>query len=86
MIGLRFLLLDSADVCGTGTRDEPLRTSAWEAIPYRVKASLQAGRHYQTDACLGLKQGVAGYLLRNGELAWLPFKKHRHTQKFLPRN
>ena len=29
--GLHFLPLDSADVCGAGTRDEPLRTSAWEA-------------------------------------------------------
>ena len=31
MIGLRLLPLDSADVCGARTRDEPLRTSAWEA-------------------------------------------------------
>ena len=31
MIGLRLLPLDSTDVCGAGTRDEPLRTSAWEA-------------------------------------------------------
>ena len=33
MIGLRILPHDSADVCGTGTRDEPpkLRTFAWEA-------------------------------------------------------
>ena len=45
MIGLRFLLLDSADFCGTGTRDEPLRTSRWEANPNGVKTSLQAGRY-----------------------------------------
>ena len=32
MIGIRFFLLTSADVRGAGTRDEPLRTSAWEAI------------------------------------------------------
>ena len=31
MIGLRFFSLKSADVRGAGTRDEPLRTSAWEA-------------------------------------------------------
>ena len=31
MIGLRFFPLKSADVCGAATRDEPLRTSAWEA-------------------------------------------------------
>ena len=31
MIGLRFFPLKSADVLGPGTRDEPLRTSAWEA-------------------------------------------------------
>ena len=31
MIGLRILPPDSADICGAGTRDEPLRTSAWEA-------------------------------------------------------
>ena len=31
MIGLRFFPLTSADVRGAGTRDEPLRTSAWEA-------------------------------------------------------
>ena len=31
MTGLRFFPLKSADVCGAGTRDEPLRTSAWEA-------------------------------------------------------
>ena len=29
MIGLRFFPLKSADVRGAGTRDEPLRTSAW---------------------------------------------------------
>ena len=32
MIGLRFFQLKSAEVRGAGTRDEPLRTSAWEAI------------------------------------------------------
>ena len=31
MIGLRFFPLEPADVRGAGTRDEPLRTSAWEA-------------------------------------------------------
>ena len=31
MIGLCFLLLDSADANGAGTGDEPLRMSAWEA-------------------------------------------------------
>ena len=31
MIGLRFFPLKSADARGVGTRDEPLRTSAWEA-------------------------------------------------------
>ena len=31
MIGLRFFPLKSADVRGTGTRDQPLRTSALEA-------------------------------------------------------
>ena len=32
VIGLRFFQLKSAEVRGAGTRDEPLRTSAWEAI------------------------------------------------------
>ena len=32
MIGLRFFPLKSADVRGAGTRDEPLRTSAWKVI------------------------------------------------------
>ena len=31
VIGLRILPPDSEDICGAGTRDEPLRTSAWEA-------------------------------------------------------
>ena len=31
MIGLGFLPLKSADARGAGTRDEPLRMSAWEA-------------------------------------------------------
>ena len=31
MIGLRFFPLKSADARGAGTRDEPLRKSAWEA-------------------------------------------------------
>ena len=34
MIGLRFLPPDSTDVCGAGTRKEPLRTSARVAIDY----------------------------------------------------
>ena len=33
MIGLRFFPLKSAEVHGAGTRDEPLRTSEWEATP-----------------------------------------------------
>ena len=37
MIGLRFFPLKSADVRGAGTRDEPLRTSAWEAMFFSVK-------------------------------------------------
>ena len=37
MIGLRFFSLKSADVSGAGTRDEPLRTSAWEANNSSVK-------------------------------------------------
>ena len=32
VIGLLFFPLKLADVRGEGTRDEPLRTSAWEAI------------------------------------------------------
>ena len=32
--GLRFLPLQSADVSGEGTHDEPLRTSAWKVICY----------------------------------------------------
>ena len=31
MIGLRFFPLKSADVRGSGTRDEPLREPMWEA-------------------------------------------------------
>ena len=31
MIGLRLIPLVSADVSEEGTRDEPLRTSSWEA-------------------------------------------------------
>ena len=34
MVGLCFFPLRSADVCGAGTCDEPLRTSVWEAIDY----------------------------------------------------
>ena len=34
MIGLRCFPLKSADARGAGTRDEPLRTSAWEAMGY----------------------------------------------------
>ena len=37
MIGLRFFPLKSADVRGAGTRDEPLRTSAWEARIERAR-------------------------------------------------
>ena len=36
MIGLRFFPLKSADVRGAGTRDEPLRMSAWEARQKRA--------------------------------------------------
>ena len=39
MIGLRFFPLKSADVRGPGTRDEPLRTSAWEATRIQTKMS-----------------------------------------------
>ena len=35
MIGVRFFPLKPADVRGAGTRDEPLRTSAWEAKSQR---------------------------------------------------
>ena len=31
VIGLRFFPLKSADISGAGKRDEPLRTSVWEA-------------------------------------------------------
>ena len=31
VIGLRFFPLKSADVLGAGTREEPVRTSAWKA-------------------------------------------------------
>ena len=40
MIGLRFFPLKSADVRGAGTRDEPLRTSAWKAKADRVLCQL----------------------------------------------
>ena len=36
VIGLRFFPLKSGDVRGAGTRDEPLRTSAWEATLWRA--------------------------------------------------
>ena len=36
MIGLCFFALKSADVRGAGTRDEPLRMSAWEARQKRL--------------------------------------------------
>ena len=37
MIGLRFFPLKSADVSEVGTREEPLKTSAWEArVPVTV--------------------------------------------------
>ena len=35
VIGLCFFPLNSADARGAGTRDEPLRTSAWEATLFR---------------------------------------------------
>ena len=40
MIGLRFFPLKSADVRGAGTRDEPLRSSASEAIKKEVSSEL----------------------------------------------
>ena len=40
VIGLRFFPLKSADVRGAGTRDEPLRTSAWEAKALVLSAIL----------------------------------------------
>ena len=43
MIGLPFFPLKSADVRGAGTRDEPSRTSAWEARLVRnLKADMRA--------------------------------------------
>ena len=39
-----FFLLKSADVRGAGTRDEPLRTSAWES---RLVRNLKAGMRAQ---------------------------------------
>ena len=46
VIGLRFFPLKSADVRGAGTRDEPLRTSAWEAMstwPQRASGARGSG-------------------------------------------
>ena len=44
MIGLRYFPLKSADVSGAGTRDEPPRTSAWEARHYtEIKGSIRKG-------------------------------------------
>ena len=40
MIGLRFFPLKLADVRGAGTRDEPLRKSAWEASHLRYPEDL----------------------------------------------
>ena len=37
------MALDSADVCGAGTRDEPLRTSAWEARLYVITKGTRFG-------------------------------------------
>ena len=36
--------LDSADVCGAGTRHEPIRTSAWETMPGSTQQSFIRGR------------------------------------------
>ena len=44
MIGLRYFPLKSADDSGAGTRDEPVRTSAWEARHYtEIKGSIRKG-------------------------------------------
>ena len=44
VIGLRFFPLKSADVRGAGTREAPLRTSAWEArsFPSSLKPLFQS--------------------------------------------
>ena len=50
VIGLRFFSLKPADVRGPGTRDEPLRTSAWEAnSPINVKPAVGGGRAWGGD-------------------------------------
>ena len=43
VIGLRFFPLKSADVRRAGTRDESLRTSAWEAKDLVVAYGLAGG-------------------------------------------
>ena len=35
--------LDSAGVCGAGTPDDPVRTSAWEALPGALNKVLYGG-------------------------------------------
>ena len=50
MIGLRFFPLKSADVRGAGTRDEPLRTSAWEAMTSMVQDYLIRQGHSSREA------------------------------------
>ena len=50
VIGLRFFPLKSADVRGAGTRDEPLRTSAWEAMTSMVQDYLIRQGHGSREA------------------------------------
>ena len=53
----RFFPLKSADVCGAGTRDEPLRTSAWEA---NTNTNTGAKTAYFIFASRGIWCGVSG--------------------------
>ena len=52
MIGLRFFPLKSADVSGVGTREEPLKTSAWEA---RVPVTVLYGNFFLNPEGVGLR-------------------------------
>ena len=58
MIGLRFFPLKSADVRGAGTRDEPLRTSAWEATRSSAgqKKERQALRELRSNSEIIIKK------------------------------
>ena len=63
MIGLRFFPLKSADVSGAGTRDEPLRTSAGEAIMDPTKSGSILG--VQKDKSQLTVARVGAYLTWN---------------------